>query len=482
MPPKSQQSRKAGLDKEPMGGRWEGSRRSSKRPQATLARRNPDGGFSWSGLPGDLLASLATLAIAAIGFVVVTSYLAEATGEGILLAVVSILVALALPAGLAFWAVRPLHRRRAYHWWLGVFLAPYLLATVALGIAAPARTARVLRWHGAWPARLVDKKGGSAKRMQNIVDWAAQRLAALPRGGGRVALPPSRNEVTAEPLPPPTYLGRLPPAGTSAGIPEDFGRRPGRKVSLKKRSGVWALTAAATKEKRPLSMLLDPGRPWTILSEETAARLGLRVPDKGASVEMQGADRPVLLVPRFFLGGLETKNVALVLCSTCVPSGVSGILGRNVLRRFQVSLDSRKGVLTVTPKKGPLDTPEDIDPFLVLERVSARRTDDALLVAGRIRNVARLPVVGLRLAVRFLDAADHVTQTETLVLGALEPGAEKPIQWKASPPEVTSGFRIGVASGRWTTTGAAARRRRRHRRRGVSPSKTRARGVRASSR
>ncbi len=477
---------KGGFQQEPLGGRWEGESRSKKKATVTMARAMPDPGFSWSGLPVDLLVLLLALVVSVLGFSIVSSFLAEATGENWMLALLSILVALALPAGIAFWAVRPLHRRRAYHWWLGVFTAPYLLATVALCLAAPARTATMVRWHAAWPARLLAKGSNAEKTMQAVADRIAALLAGLPKGGGSVSPPPStQDKIVSPPPPPPAYLGRIRPGHSQWTIPEDFGRRKGKKVVLKRKSGQWVLTAQATKANKPLSLVLDPHRPWTVLTNEAAARLGLPIPKRGASIEMRGEDRPVILLDRFFLASEKADNVAVVLCSECVPVGLSGVLGRNLLRHYHVSMDSTKGRLTVATATRGRSLPEDVDAFVLLEKITARNKDDSVLITGQARNLAPLPIEGLVVTLTFHDAADHVTGTHEIPVGRISAHGKngiKRFEKELSPSKTTSGFRLKVTAGRWNPNAATRRRRHRHRRHGGGRNRRQARGGPASSR
>jgi len=450
-----------GIETEPLGGRWEGDKRT-KRPKFATTKALDRHPFTLSGLPIDIVALLGVIVLFGVGFIVTTSFMAAGLGQGWLLAVTALLVAVGFPAALAFWAVRPMSGRRAFHWWLVVFAAPFLLATVGLSLGVPLRTARMLRWYGPWPAQFsFGPKSSQAHDLETITDTLSIVLSGFKSKPRRAAATDAvSNEIQTKPITEVTYMGRAWFRPSHSSLPEDLGQDHRHELRLIKKRGAWLLQARFGPLGRPATLLLDPKATRTILSLEAAARLGIKIPAQAPSVVtgLPGHDdkHPVVVIPWISVGHARVSQIAVALCSSCVHEGLSGRLGANFLTHFHASLDSHNSRLRLIPEPHHDDRPADIDPFVTLALDSLRRNEDRVTIA--VTASAARPIANLHIEAILRDTKDAAVATLSKTIDRLEPGAPRQVVLSGVLPESVVSFKLRIWGGHW----APKRVRRRH--------------------
>lgn len=100
------------------------------------------------------------------------------------------------------------------------------------------------------------------------------------------------------------------------------------------------------------SLLVDTGASQTVLSKQTARDLGLLAVDNQTRLGIGGAVRvDVAVVDKVKVGGVEVKNLKISIHDFSSDPHIQGLLGFDFLGRFQMSVDSDKQVMVLTPKK-----------------------------------------------------------------------------------------------------------------------------------
>jgi aspartyl protease family protein len=102
----------------------------------------------------------------------------------------------------------------------------------------------------------------------------------------------------------------------------------------------------------PLRLLVDTGADRTLISPAAMARAGI---DLGAGIPAQirgvtgEAAAMLVTVPRLDVGGIQVGPVGVIV-HTLATAGVDGLLGRDVLDAFTVSVDAAAGRALLTPR------------------------------------------------------------------------------------------------------------------------------------
>ena len=99
-------------------------------------------------------------------------------------------------------------------------------------------------------------------------------------------------------------------------------------------------------------LVLDTGATYTMISWEMADKLGLS-PEKAtetitffsASGEVKS---PLVKIEKVELEGIVVRNLKAVIHTLPEGSQVDGLIGLNFLRNFEVNLDFKKGVITLS--------------------------------------------------------------------------------------------------------------------------------------
>ena len=113
-------------------------------------------------------------------------------------------------------------------------------------------------------------------------------------------------------------------------------------INSKENIIVLRVLLSGKKSARLLKMVLDTGASLTTIPTEVALAIGLDPSKPKKRIEMITASGieyvPVVMVPRIKLLGFMLKNVEAV-CLNLPPQGlVSGLLGLNILSKFNLRL------------------------------------------------------------------------------------------------------------------------------------------------
>jgi len=100
------------------------------------------------------------------------------------------------------------------------------------------------------------------------------------------------------------------------------------------------------------NLVVDTGAGQTVLSKRVARDLGLTALDTQARLGIGGAVRvDVGVVESIKVGGAEQKNLPISIHDFSPDPRIEGLLGFDFLGRFQMSVDSDRQVIVLTPKK-----------------------------------------------------------------------------------------------------------------------------------
>jgi hypothetical protein len=101
-----------------------------------------------------------------------------------------------------------------------------------------------------------------------------------------------------------------------------------------------------------MRLMIDTGADRTVISQAAAARTGLAV-DAGRSVRVLGvtgsATASEMLVTQMDVAGTRVGPLRVIVLDTPADS-LDGLLGRDVLDFFTLTVDSRAGRATLTPR------------------------------------------------------------------------------------------------------------------------------------
>jgi clan AA aspartic protease (TIGR02281 family) len=121
-------------------------------------------------------------------------------------------------------------------------------------------------------------------------------------------------------------------------------------IALERSRGGW-ITEVVLNDTRKSRFLVDTGASLTVLTPELADELGIKPPRRGRVVRLQTlsgeTEGPIVTIPLVRVGDLEARDVIAVIHE--IPD-LDGILGNTFLARYSVTLDARRGLLTVRRK------------------------------------------------------------------------------------------------------------------------------------
>lgn len=131
---------------------------------------------------------------------------------------------------------------------------------------------------------------------------------------------------------------------------------PGKTTVKLQKLGVAMSVEVVLNGKEKRDFILDTGATLTSITPSLADALGLRVssvhvPCVTANGEIETGS--LTKIPSIKVGDMEMKNVTTLIFPLDVM-GFSGLLGLSFLNRFELTLNSQQGLLTLE-KEGPLD-------------------------------------------------------------------------------------------------------------------------------
>jgi clan AA aspartic protease (TIGR02281 family) len=125
------------------------------------------------------------------------------------------------------------------------------------------------------------------------------------------------------------------------------------KIPLEMKTGVivFDVLLHGKKDKRLLKMVLDTGATITTIPTEIALAIGSDPAKTKKRIEMITASGieyvPVVIVPKVTFLGLTVENVEVACLNLPPQSAVSGLLGLNILKEFDVFLKFRSKILEI---------------------------------------------------------------------------------------------------------------------------------------
>lgn len=444
------------MDKNDVGGIWQGDKKRKKR-----------GRFEKEAPPRDkssrkvllLLVGLMIVALAVFlaGFVLLSAFLAAALGEGWLLFVMTILLVICIPLAIAFWAVRPMAGKQAVTWWTGVFAAPYLIATIGLIFGVPGRTATMLRYHGAWLPRLLFGAGDSKTR---AVDKNLRKIAVL-LDKRQVEKREEKDEKPEDEKPSAEeHIGphKVVFQGKELNSPRPFviekGRRKGNRVEVSLKGGVSIVRGRAGKgQGKPVTLALDPRAVRTVLSPEAAARLDLPILKDTPLEEVElhdGVGRyPVLLTDVLSLGATMVNDLAVVVCGPCVHEGLSGLVGINFLKHFEVSIDEESGILHFQKQKDRVNRMLDVEPFVHFAEMQGKWDSGVVKIQGGVGNRGDRRIRRMVIQALLIGEGNKVLGRLSKEIKNLRPGDPEPVFLQGPVDGSVAHFKLKVSEAYW---------------------------------
>jgi clan AA aspartic protease (TIGR02281 family) len=204
--------------------------------------------------------------------------------------------------------------------------------------------------------------------------------------------------------------------------------------------------------------LFDTGASFTTITSETAAELGIEVPDNAPTVEFNTASglrvSRVVYLPALSIGGIEVPSLLVSVCDPCATDLAAGLLGLNVMREFVVQMDYQAHNIRLLPRvhEGEPDRAYDIR-----QVVNSRIRGRADIMLERVRWPVEIENRG-QVALRDVMPLVEFTDGPTLYgapIERIEPG-EKAVSLVSGPvgegstnTEQRREFTIRIAEAKW---------------------------------
>jgi hypothetical protein len=205
-----------------------------------------------------------------------------------------------------------------------------------------------------------------------------------------------------------------------------------------------------------LPYLFDTGASFTTISSETAAKLGIEIPDDAPILTFNTASGPresrMVYLPAVRVGQVRVEGLLVSVCDGCVNKRHLGLLGQNVMRRFFVQMDFKTGRTLLIPRM--LDERPnrayDIEPVVEMEVDGAPE-----IFLGRLRwvvtvkNNSTVPLRDVTPVVKFTDGPTLPGETIS-VIGPGEVGRSL-VEGKASDGRGKSKghYQLSLAEAYW---------------------------------
>lgn len=293
------------------------------------------------------------------------------TASSVWIWLVALVITLGVPFAIAVWK----HQGDARRISLTMAWLPMLWNVGGLLVAMqmmPDIVATALRGHGAWVAEDRFGDSHSATRVMSalghhVADFASPGATKAGELGGRGALPLAGLEGIGE-IDPSKALS-VPFAEEGTAILMDVtlvGPDPSRTLTL--------------------PYLFDTGASYTTISSETAAKLGVLVPEDAPTLTFNTASGPresrMVHLPALQLGQVTIPGLLVSVCDACVNERTEGLLGLNVMREFFVQMDYKNQRMQLLPRIAAPDPNRayDIEPVVELKVEGA-----AEVWLGRVR-------------------------------------------------------------------------------------------------
>lgn len=303
---------------------------------------------------------------------------------------VAILITLGIPFAISAWQSAGDSRNISLTMtWLPML---WNTAGIALGTQLiPDLMGSALRGHGAWI--VADRLGDTHS--------ATRVLSALGHHTAEVIAPPE--------------AGNLESLGFATTPRDPTLMDHSRAISVPMVDGGTAIFVNAVLEGRQgnfveLPYLFDTGASFTTISTQTAADLGIDIPEDAPVLTFNTASGPresrMVYLPAVRIGQVRVEGLLVSVCDGCVNKRHFGLLGQNVMRRFFVEIDFLSGRTLLVPRildERP-NRAYDIEPVVEMDLDGAPE-----VWLGRIRwivtvkNNGTVPIHDVTPVVRFTD-------------------------------------------------------------------------------
>ncbi len=206
--------------------------------------------------------------------------------------------------------------------------AALVVVTAILLLTGPAPSeAQIYRW--------VDERG---------VPHFSEGIDSIPEQYRKSAVPLGlRNTPTAP---------SAPAAGDAAGAPGSRGGTGTGETQIKFTPGRAIVVEALINGGTPTKLVLDTGADRTVIDPRVLAAAGVSLTE-GPAAQMRGATGTASVrgvrVDSIAVGGAKVGTLT-VISHDIEQDGVDGLLGRDFLEQFKVSIDSKEGIATLGPK------------------------------------------------------------------------------------------------------------------------------------
>lgn len=201
-----------------------------------------------------------------------------------------------------------------------------------------------------------------------------------------------------------------------------------------------------------VQMLLDTGATYTMISRSVATQLGLtRHATSARLLTASGPlDVPLHAVHSLAVAGAEVSGgLAVAVCDNCANNAVSGLLGLNFLRHFELTIDDERRELRLTPKPRSADRTPDIRPFLALDAPrNAVTADGQPLLEITAHNRGPRAIFDLELLAQ-IGSSPNALPAATTTLDCLESGERQTVRLMLGRPSQPARYVIRLRSARW---------------------------------
>ncbi len=199
-------------------------------------------------------------------------------------------------------------------------------AILLLGRPAPSE-AQIYRW--------VDEQG---------VPHFSEGIDSVPERYRATAVPLGLRNAPAAPS--------VPAGGGAPGAPGAGGATATGGTQIKFLPGRPILVEALINGSTSAKLILDTGADRTVINPRVLAAAGVSL-TAGPGTQMRGATGTAAVrgaqLASLAVGGAKVGKL-MVISHDIEQEGVDGLLGRDFLEQFKVSLDSESGVATLSPK------------------------------------------------------------------------------------------------------------------------------------
>ncbi len=140
---------------------------------------------------------------------------------------------------------------------------------------------------------------------------------------------------------------------TSPPVPPELTPNPPRKsiINISFKPGSPILVSTKINGKGPIHMILDTGSDRTVVAPSTLANLGVSM-DNAEKGILKGATG-LSYANAIWVNSVEVDDVKIgplyIIAHDAKLKGADGLLGRDFLVYFDVRIDSKEGVVTLTP-------------------------------------------------------------------------------------------------------------------------------------